>query len=605
MRAPRPRPPSIILASLLATLFAAAAQTATAATPRIVGGSVATRSWPAQGLLRVDGSICGGTLVSARWFLTAGHCAGGPSGPPLPATAFQITLGRPDRTFDPPSERHLVDRVLRHESYSETDAAPDHDLALLHISTPVAPAQEPLRLVGAAETQLWAAGTTAVVLGWGRTCADTCPVSSQLLQAGVPIVADDACGAAYGGAFRPGSMVCAGTGTTDTCQGDSGGPLMVARGDEFVLAGITSWGEDCANSLYPGVYTRLGAPALNAWVRARIPTASITAAPAAPSSSDPVTLTAGASTPASQPGVPSFSWDLDNDGAYDDAFGPTVSLPPRPPGGYLVRVQEVYPDGDRALGREIVGIAPAPPPPPPPPPPPAAVAKPLARLLNVPRRMRVKGLLDGRLPVRVSCTTACTIKGTLRLSGPTARKIGLTKRSASVQIATASARFARARSALVTPPAGQARGERPAQGERRHADPAHDRDARKPPSAAQRAHPPAPLTLRGRRHGRAPRSGEEVDRAPSIETLSSGAVACNGSGSGAPAAHIGDRLRLLPSGPDLIHGPTPRGTRAISTTTGGLTPKAAPLERGFGLAIADYERQGTADSPPSTVRHPV
>src|SRR4051812_26030276 len=93
-----------------------------------------------------------------------------------------------------------------------------------------------------------------------------------------------------------------------------------------------------------------------------------------------------------------------------------------------------------------------------------------------------------------------------------------------------------------------------------------------------------------------------VDRAPSIETLPPDAGVCDGSGSGAPAAHVGDRLRLLPSGPDLVHRPTPRGTRAINTTAGGLTPKAAPLERGFGLAIADYERQGTADSPPSTVR---
>ena len=32
-------------------------------------------------------------------------------------------------------------------------------------------------------------------------------------------------------------------------------------------------------------------------------------------------------------------------------------------------------------------------------------------------------------------------------------------------------------------------------------------------------------------------------------------------GPGFTAAHAGCRLRLLPSGPDLIHGPTLRGTR--------------------------------------------
>jgi secreted trypsin-like serine protease len=444
MRATRPSP--IFLATLLAALLGATAQAAASATPRIVGGTVATRPWPAQGLLRASGSICGGTLVSGRWFLTAGHCASSLSDALLAPTAFQITLGKPDRSIDPPAERYLVDQVLRHESYSVTDAAPDHDVALLHISTPVAPPQEPLRLISASEPGLWTAGTNAVVIGWGRTCADTCPVSNQLLQANVPIVADESCGAAYGGAFHPGSMVCAGSGPTDTCQGDSGGPLMVARGDEYVLAGITSWGEDCASPLYPGVYARVGSPDLNAWIRARIPTASISAAPASPLSTEPVTLTAGVSTPAGQTGVPAISWDLDEDGAYDDAFGPTVSLPPRPPGGYPARVQELYPDGDRALAREIIGVAPAPPPPPPPP---AVAAKPLARLVDPPTHVRVKSLLGGRLRVRVGCTSACTITGTLRLSGPTARRIGLTKRSASVQIGSANARFERAKSALV------------------------------------------------------------------------------------------------------------------------------------------------------------
>ena len=40
----------------------------------------------------------------------------------------------------------------------------------------------------------------------------------------------------------------------------------------------------------------------------------------------------------------------------------------------------------------------------------------------------------------------------------------------------------------------------------------------------------------------------------------------------------------------------------INAATSGLTPRPQPLERGFGLARADCERQGTATSPPSTVR---
>ena len=450
-RTTRPRLSLTLLAALLATLVAgagtAAAQTSGGASPRIVGGHLATQPWQAQGYLRAGASVCGGTLVSARWFLTAGHCAGSALTVLAPGS-FQITLGRKDRSVDPPAERFLVDQVIRHEAYSEVagSESTDYDLALLHLSTP-AP-YEPLRLISPSETGLWQPGINAVVIGWGRQC-EACSVSLQLLEAGVPIVSDPACAGAYGGAFRAATMVCAGyaTGGVDTCQGDSGGPLMVPRLGEFVLAGITSWGHGCAQPGSPGVYTRVGAPELNAWIRARIPTAAIAISPASPKPTEPVTLNVGWTTPAGQTGPPAIAWDLDADGVFDDAAGPTATLPPRAAGTYVVRAQQTYPDGDRALAREVVGVVA---PPPPPPPPPAVVAKPLARLVSVPRTVRVKSLLDARQPIRVSCSAACTIKGTLRLSGPTARSVGLTKRTVSVQVGSAGARFDRARSALVT-----------------------------------------------------------------------------------------------------------------------------------------------------------
>ena len=58
----------------------------------------------------------------------------------------------------------------------------------------------------------------------------------------------------------PKMMVCAGykKGGKDTCGGDSGGPLVVQNEDEsYFLAGITSWGLNCAKKNRPGVYTRV------------------------------------------------------------------------------------------------------------------------------------------------------------------------------------------------------------------------------------------------------------------------------------------------------------------------------------------------------------
>ena len=52
----------------------------------------------------------------------------------------------------------------------------------------------------------------------------------------------------------------------DTCQGDSGGPLMMFTSSrQWVLVGLTSFGEGCAKPQFSGVYTRV-AP-YESWIR--------------------------------------------------------------------------------------------------------------------------------------------------------------------------------------------------------------------------------------------------------------------------------------------------------------------------------------------------
>jgi secreted trypsin-like serine protease len=476
IRRTRPHRPLILTAVLAASLLCAGAAGARAATPpgdRIVGGQPAAQAWPAQGYLRVTTpaatDACGGTLVSGRWFLTAAHCASNDNGSVLAPGAFQITLGRSDLSVDPVAQRYAVDTVLRHESFVDT-TTPQFDVALLRISSLVAPPQEPMGIVAAGDLASWAPGTPATIIGWGAT-TENGPPSAQLREAIVPIVSDAACGADYGAVFRPATMVCAGNGVADTCQGDSGGPLMVPRQGAFVLAGVTSWGYGCAEPARPGVYARVGGPVLDGWIRARIPTAAISVSPAAPQPDDTVQLSAALTKPASQARAAAVSWDLDDDGAYDDATGATASLPSAAAGVHVVRVQAAYPDGDRAVAREAVTVgaaappAPAPPPPPavvPPPPPPAVVlppppppappadATPLARLVSVPHTVRVASLLDRTTSVRVHCSTACDVTARLRISGPMARRLGLARSGRAVQVGSGSRRFSTAGTRNVT-----------------------------------------------------------------------------------------------------------------------------------------------------------
>src|ERR687896_1093348 len=68
---------------------------------------------------------------------------------------------------------------------------------------------------------------------------------------------------------------------------------------------------------------------------------------------------------------------------------------------------------------------------------------------------------------------------------------------------------------------------------------------------------------------------------------------------GCPAAPDGDRLPLLPSGPDGVHGPTLRGTR-LSTSGSVVVGERGGPRPGVQLRCSGLRIQGTASSPPST-----
>ena len=99
-------------------------------------------------------------------------------------------------------------------------------------------------------------GASVLVLGWGRT-RDGGPRASGLRGVEVDVWSAGLCRAAYSGVAEVRSeMVCAGRLGRDSCTGDSGGPLVLCRRG-CVLVGVASWGVGCAESRYPGVYTRI------------------------------------------------------------------------------------------------------------------------------------------------------------------------------------------------------------------------------------------------------------------------------------------------------------------------------------------------------------
>ncbi|XP_044912684.1 transmembrane protease serine 11C-like [Felis catus] len=264
---------------------------------KIAGGKDAQEGeWPWQASLQQN-SIhrCGATLISNSWLVTAAHCFIKARDPKEWNVSFGLLLS------DPQTKRSIKDIII-HENYHYP--AHDNDIAVVHLSSPVLYTSNIRRACLPEATYTFPPNSNVVVTGWGTLKSDG--ISPNILQKGlVKIIDNKTCNSeeVYGGVITPG-MLCAGflEGSVDACQafalpvqisqdgliaksntcrvedgleastleilrsvkifylrkGDSGGPLVGAdyKGTWF-LAGIVSWGDECALPNKPGVYTRV------------------------------------------------------------------------------------------------------------------------------------------------------------------------------------------------------------------------------------------------------------------------------------------------------------------------------------------------------------
>lgn len=223
---------------------------------RIVDGSnTKISSMPYLVQVHIGSSgLCGGTLLTASWILTAAHCVKDVAVKTIKVVAGATLL------YGPRGQVRSVTKSIVAPKFSTKTLF--WDVALLKLNASMTLGTNVTTIAMA--TSVPAVGTKLLIGGWGAT-EEGGSVVKRLQSTHVKLYRKSVCKRDYRGEAKilP-TMICAEGKHRDSCTGDSGGGLYY----NDTILGIVSFGYGCARADYPGVYTSV--PKVYSWINSTV-----------------------------------------------------------------------------------------------------------------------------------------------------------------------------------------------------------------------------------------------------------------------------------------------------------------------------------------------